>query len=39
MATHGIAQILTFNEEDFRRYKEIKVLTPQSILSARGATS
>jgi predicted nucleic acid-binding protein len=39
MLTHGIAQILTFNEEDFRRYKEITVLTPQSILSARSATS
>lgn len=39
MLTHGIAQILTFNEEDFRRYKEIMVVRPQSILSARGATS
>jgi predicted nucleic acid-binding protein len=39
MFTHGIAQILTFNEEDFRRYKEITVFTPQSILSARSATS
>ena len=39
MLTHGIAQILTFNGEDFRRYKEITVLRPQSILSARGATS
>ena len=39
MLTHGIAQILTFNEEDFRRYKEITVVRPQSILSPRGATS
>jgi predicted nucleic acid-binding protein len=39
MLTHGITHVLTFNEEDFRRYKEITVLTPQSILSRGGTNS
>ena len=33
MKTHGITQILTFNAEDFQRYKEVTVLTPQSVSS------
>ncbi|MFZ0548668.1 MAG: PIN domain-containing protein, partial [Candidatus Promineifilaceae bacterium] len=36
MLTHGVEQILTFNDQDFRRYEPagIQVIRPQSILSA-----
>lgn len=32
MIVHGISSILTFNDKDFRRFHEINVLTPQSVL-------
>jgi predicted nucleic acid-binding protein len=34
MLSHGVQQVITFNDRDFRRYEPegIKVLTPQSIL-------
>jgi len=31
MKTHGVRQLLTFNEADFKRYSEITVLTPETI--------
>ena len=31
MKSFGIENILTFNEKDFRRFTEIKILTPPSI--------
>ena len=34
MMTNGIDQILTFNERDFRRFKEITVLTPNEVVAA-----
>lgn len=33
MITEGIRQIVTLNDKDFLRYKEIEVLTPQMILN------
>lgn len=33
MITHGMSCVLTFNEQDFRRYKEILVATPSSVLA------
>jgi hypothetical protein len=35
MIIHGIPKNLTFNRDDFVRYQEIAVLTPQEVLSAR----
>ena len=32
MKSVGMKQILTFNDEDFRRFKEITVLKPQCVL-------
>lgn len=37
MLTLGIARILTFNEKDFVRFKEITISTPRSVLSDRPA--
>jgi predicted nucleic acid-binding protein len=31
MMTHNISHLLTFNESDFRRYSEIKVMNPAQI--------
>lgn len=31
MKVHNIAHILTFNEQDFSRYREITVLTPEQV--------
>jgi predicted nucleic acid-binding protein len=31
MKTHGLTELLTFNEADFKRYSEIKVLSPSSV--------
>jgi hypothetical protein len=31
MNVHAIAQILTFNTQDFHRYQEIVALSPQTI--------
>jgi predicted nucleic acid-binding protein len=33
MKVHGIGQILTFNTQDFQRYSEIVVLSPQHVLA------
>ena len=34
MAAHGITHLLTFNDQDFRRYAGITVLTPDAILNS-----
>lgn len=34
MITHGISRVLTFNEQDFRRYKEIGMITPSEAVGA-----
>lgn len=31
MKTHGLNQLLTFDEDDFKRYTDITVLSPRSI--------
>jgi predicted nucleic acid-binding protein len=33
MIAHGLTHILTFNPDDFRRYAEITVVTPEEVLS------
>lgn len=32
MLAHGISHLLTFNDADFKRYREITVVNPQSIV-------
>ena len=32
MIVHGIERLLTFNVADFRRYREITVISPESVL-------
>jgi predicted nucleic acid-binding protein len=32
MAVYGVAYLLTFNTDDFRRYQSISVVTPQHIV-------
>lgn len=34
MSVHGIGQILTFNESDFRRYQGITVLSPLDVVES-----
>ncbi len=34
MTAHGITQLLTFNADDFKRFSDIVVLTPASVLNA-----
>lgn len=34
MLTHGITHILTFNDQDFRRYSSITVVSPANVLVA-----
>lgn len=34
MLTHGMNRVLTFNEQDFRRYQEITVTTPASAIAS-----
>lgn len=34
MVTHGITNILTFNDADFRRYQGITAMTPSDIIKA-----
>ena len=31
MLVHGVSHLLTFNEDDFKRYDEITVINPQTI--------
>ena len=31
MLVNGVGSILTFNSQDFRRYREIQVLDPQIV--------
>lgn len=31
MKTHGVSQLLTFNGDDFKRYSDITVLSPETI--------
>lgn len=33
---HGWKQLFTLNDADFRRYREIEVVTPESVLTAAG---
>jgi predicted nucleic acid-binding protein len=33
MLAHGVTHILTFNADDFRRFREITVVTPANIIS------
>jgi predicted nucleic acid-binding protein len=33
MIRHGLTQVLTFNDRDFARFKEITAVTPDSVLS------
>ena len=33
MACHGISHLLTFNNQDFRRYSGITVITPDGVLN------
>ena len=35
MVVHGISKILTFNKEDFVRYPELIVVTPQEVCATR----
>ncbi|MSR56758.1 MAG: PIN domain-containing protein [Planctomycetaceae bacterium] len=35
MRVHGVEQLLTFNESDFRRYQGITVLTPHDVVEPR----
>ena len=36
MLVHGVHTVLTFNKEDFMRYPDITVLTPQDLVAERG---
>jgi predicted nucleic acid-binding protein len=33
MACHGISHLLSFNDQDFRRYSDITVITPDAVLN------
>lgn len=33
MLAHGVSQLLTFNDDDFKRFTDIIVLTPAEVLS------
>ncbi len=37
MVRHGLTHILTFNADDFHRYSEIEVVTPEAIVRAAGS--
>ena len=32
MKVHGVSHLLTFNESDFKRYRDISVMTPPSVV-------
>ncbi len=34
MAVYGITHFLTFNEQDFRRYQSITILTPNAVINS-----
>jgi predicted nucleic acid-binding protein len=34
MQVHGVSRILTFNASDFKRYQNLDVLTPHSVLAS-----
>jgi predicted nucleic acid-binding protein len=39
MRVHGISHLLTFDAGDFKRYREITVMTPPEVLSAYPSTT
>lgn len=39
MRVHGIPRLLTFDDGDFKRYREITVMTPAEVLSAYPSTT
>ena len=39
MRVHGISHLLTFDDGDFKRYREITVMTPANVLSAYSSTT
>ncbi len=39
MMVHGVVHLLTFNEQDFRRFSEIKVLKPATVAGNSQTTS
>jgi predicted nucleic acid-binding protein len=34
MMTHGVTQLMTFNDQDFKRYQNIKAMTPAEVIKA-----
>jgi hypothetical protein len=34
MQVHSVSRILTFNASDFKRYQNLDVLTPHSVLAS-----
>ncbi len=34
MKVHGISHLVTFNDQDFKRYHEITVMTPAEVIQA-----
>ena len=35
MRVHQIKRILTYNEQDFRRYEDLQILHPDQVLAAK----
>jgi predicted nucleic acid-binding protein len=36
MKIHAVPRLLTFNDQDFKRYPDIEVLTPSAVLDEAG---